>query len=78
MGGAGAIVYCGEKRYQLVASKRYDSTGNFGFTLVRMHPLTKEEEETKKNTYYEYFCPDGKIPEFPIDEIRPKSLQTEV
>jgi hypothetical protein len=69
MGGAGAIVYCGEKRYQLVASKKYDGTGNFGFTVVRMHPLTKEEEETKKNTYYEYFCPDGKILEFHIDEL---------
>jgi hypothetical protein len=69
MGGAGAVVYCGEKRYQLVASKRFDNTGNFGFTLVRMHPLTEEEEQTKKNTYYEYFCPDGKIPEFPIDEL---------
>lgn len=69
MGGAGALVYCGEKRYQLVASKRYDGTGNFGFSLLRMHPLTKEEEETKKNTYYEYFCPDGKIPEFPINEL---------
>lgn len=69
MGGAGALVYCGEKRYQLVASKRYDGTGNFGFSLLRIHPLTKEEEETKKNTYYEYFCPGGKIPEFPIDEL---------
>ena len=69
MGGAGALVYCGEKRYQLVASKRYDGTGNFGFSLLRIHPLTKDEEETKKNTYYEYFCPDGKIPEFPIDEL---------
>jgi hypothetical protein len=69
MGGAGALVYCGEKRYQLVASKRYDGKGNFGFSLLRIHPLTKEEEETKKNTYYEYFCPDGKIPEFHIDEL---------
>jgi len=69
MGGAGAIVYCGEERYQLIASKRYDNTGNFGFTLVRMHPLTKEEEETKKNTFYEYFCPEEKIPEFSIDEL---------
>lgn len=69
MGGAGAIVYCGENRYQLVASKRFDNTGNFGFTLVRMHPLTSEEEQTRKNTYYEYFCPDSKIPEFPIDEL---------
>jgi len=69
MGGAGAIVYCGEKRYQLIGSKRFDNTGNFGFTLVRMHPLTKEEEETRKNTYYEYFCPAGEIAEFPIDEL---------
>ncbi len=69
MGGAGAIVYCGENRYQLIGSKRFDCTGNFGFTLVRMHPFTKEEEKTKKNTYYEYFCPNGKIPEFPIDEL---------
>ena len=69
MGGAGAVVYCGEKRYQLVASKRFDNTGNFGFTLVRMHPLTEEEEQTKKNTFYEYFYPDDKILEFPIDEL---------
>jgi hypothetical protein len=69
MGGAGALVYCGEKRYQLVASKRYDGTGNFGFSLLRIHPITKEEEETKKNTYYEYLCPNGKIPEFPITEL---------
>lgn len=69
MGGAGAVVYCGEKRYQLVASKRFDNTANFGFTLVRIHPLTEEEEQTKKNTFYEYFCPDGEILEFPIDEL---------
>ncbi len=69
MGGAGAIVHCGEKRYQLIGSKRFDNKGNFGFTLVRMHPLTKEEGQTKKNTYYEYFCPNGKIPDFPIEEL---------
>ena len=39
MGGTGAIVFCGKKRYQFIASKRYDGTGNFGFTLVREHPL---------------------------------------
>jgi hypothetical protein len=69
MGGAGAIVYCGENRYQLIGSKRFDGTGNFGFTVVRMHHLTSAEEKTKKNTYYEYFCPEGQIPEFSIDEI---------
>ncbi len=69
MGGTGAIVYCGENRYQLIGSKRYNNTGNFGFTLVRLHPLTAVEADTKKNTYYEYFCPNGEIPEFPIEEL---------
>ena len=39
MGGCGAITFCGENRYQLVASKRYAGTGKFGFTLIRKHPL---------------------------------------
>jgi hypothetical protein len=67
MGGSGAIVFCGKKGYQLIASKRYDGTGRFGFTLVREHPLTKEEHGTKKNTWYEYFKLDGAIPAFDID-----------
>lgn len=69
MGGSGAIVFCGKKGYQLVASKRYDGTGNFGFTLIREHPLSKEEQEIKKNTWYEYLVIDGKIPEFEINGI---------
>ena len=40
MGGSGAIVFCGKKRYQLMGSKRYDNTGEFGFTLIRQHPLS--------------------------------------
>ena len=69
MGGAGVLVYCGENRYQLIASKRYDGKSNFGFTLMRMHPFTKDEGKNKKNTYYEYFCPERQIPEFPIEEL---------
>lgn len=69
MGGTGAIVFCGKKRFQLVASKRFDNTGDFGFTLVRMHPLTKEESTTVKNTWYEFWKLDGKICSFPIDEL---------
>lgn len=69
MGGSGAIVFCGEKSYQLIASKRYDNTGKFGFTLIREHPLSKEEERTKKNTWYEYLIINGKIPAFGIKEI---------
>lgn len=64
MGGSGAIVFCGKKRYQLIGSKRYDSTGRFGFTLIREHPLSKEEEKSKKNTWYEYLKVNGEIPAF--------------
>ena len=64
MGGSGAIVFCGKKRYQLIGSKRYDNTGRFGFTLIREHPLSKEEEKVKKNTWYEYLKVDGEIPAF--------------
>lgn len=68
MGGSGAIVFCGKKRYQLIGSKRYDNTGNFGFTLIRQHPLSIQEEKTKKNTWYEYLKIDGTIPSFHSDQ----------
>ncbi|MDE0011886.1 MAG: hypothetical protein OXU36_12100 [Candidatus Poribacteria bacterium] len=67
MGGSGAIVFCGKKRYQLIASKRYDDTGEFGFTLIREHPLSETEAGIKKNTWYEYLKIDGKIPAFEAD-----------
>lgn len=69
MGGSGAIVFCGKRRYQLIASKRFDNSGEFGFTLIRQHPLTKEEEGIKKNTWYEYLKLDGEIPSFRIDRL---------
>lgn len=69
MGGSGAIVFCGKNGYQLIGSKRYDGIGNFGFTLVRQHPLSKEEKQTKKNTWYEYLTLDGEIPSFSITEL---------
>jgi hypothetical protein len=68
MGGSGAIVFCGKKGYQLIASKKYDSTGLFGFTLVREHPFVKGESEHKKNTWYEYLKIEGKIPAFDLKE----------
>jgi len=67
MGGSGAIVFCGKKRYQLIASKRYDNTGDFGFTLIREHPKT--ESDQAKETWYEYLLIDDKIPSFPIDKL---------
>lgn len=69
MGGSGAIVFCGEKGYQLIASKRFDGSGQFGFTLTREHPLSQDEQDTKKNTWYEYLKVEGSIPAFDISEI---------
>tara|TARA_R110000751_G_scaffold48931_1_gene108731 strand:- start:24211 stop:26673 length:2463 start_codon:yes stop_codon:yes gene_type:complete len=67
MGGSGAIVFCGKKRYQLIASKRYLNDGDFGFTLIREHP--KRESDHAKETWYEYLLIDGKIASFPIDQL---------
>lgn len=70
MGGTGAVAFCGDLRYQLVASKRFDDpTALFGFTLIRKHPLTPEEEQRKKSTWYEFLTIDGQIPSFPITEL---------
>ena len=74
MGGSGAIVFCGTKGYQLIGSKRYDNKGLFGFTLIREHPLSREELITKKNTWYEYLKIDGHIPAFDITELDLKLL----
>lgn len=69
MGGSGAIVFCGKRGYQLIASKRFDNTGLFGFTLVREHPLSKEETQRKKNTWYEFLKVHGMIPRFDCTEL---------
>jgi len=69
MGGSGAIIFCGKKGYQLIASRRFDKTGDFGFTFVREHPLTKEEEGRKKNTWYEFLKMNGLIPAFKISKL---------
>lgn len=72
MGGSGAIAFCGKRRFQLVGSRKYDKTGDFGFTLVRAHPLTEAQERTTKNTWYEYLTIEGKIPAFSIQKLNVK------
>lgn len=70
MGGTGAVAFCGDLRYQLIGSKRFDDpTAPFGFTLIRKHPLTPVEQKKIKSTWYEFLTIDGKIPSFPIDEL---------
>lgn len=66
-GATGAVVFCGERhRYQMIISRRNmdlsDANGMIGFTLVRRHILTAEEENVYKLTWYEYLVIDDKIP----------------
>ena len=80
MGSTGAVVFCGDGdyRYQLIASKQDQRIFNkekqyennlIGFTLVRRHILTNEEEGKFKNSWYEYFTVNKKIPSFDMDEL---------
>lgn len=69
MGGSGALVFCGKRRYQLIASRRFDGNGPFGFTLVRRHSLSDIDAKSKRNTWYEYLTLDDKIPSFTIESL---------
>lgn len=69
MGGAGAIAFCGDRRFQLVASKRYDGSQPFGFTLLRRHPPKLAQAANRKNTWYEYLVFDGQVAAVEIDEL---------
>lgn len=67
MGSTGSLVFCGDKhRYQMIISRRNtglnDSDGLIGFTLVRRHILTPEEEPKYKLTWYEYLVINDDIP----------------
>ncbi len=69
MGGSGAIVFSGKHGYQLIGSKRYTNDGNFGFTLIRQHPMSDNDKQVLKETWFEYMIIDGKIPSFPIKKL---------
>lgn len=69
MGGAGAIAFCGDRRFQLVASKRYDMRHPLGFTLLRRHPPELAEAAGRKNTWYEYLIFDGQVATSEVDEL---------
>ena len=38
MGSSGVLTYCGRQWYKLIVSRRYDSSGEWGWTLVRRRP----------------------------------------
>jgi len=74
MGSTGAVIFCGDLKYQLIASKLNDRLNNgdknvFGFTLVRRHPLTEEQEEEYGHSWYEYLVLNERIPRFRMDSL---------
>ncbi|PKL92641.1 MAG: hypothetical protein CVV21_02470 [Candidatus Goldiibacteriota bacterium HGW-Goldbacteria-1] len=73
MGSTGAVIFCGNKKYQLIGSKLNKTIGSsespFGFTLVRRHPLTEEEESKYKSSWYEYLVIENEIPSFNCGEL---------
>ena len=73
-GATGAVVFCGdEQRYQMIISRRNseltDGDGNIGYTLVRRHVLSPEEEKAVKLTWYEYLIIDNEIPRIPAEPL---------
>jgi len=68
MGGSGALVFCGKKRYQLIGSKRFDNSGKFGFTLVRQRKIG-DSVDAKRYSYFEYLKIDREIPSFDSGEM---------
>lgn len=68
-GGTGVLQFCGQKNYQLIASRRNPqapmgpsdaSAGLWGFTLVRrLRPADR-----RRNSMYVYLAPGGKVPRF--------------
>ena len=68
MGGSGALVFCGKKRYQLIASRRFDGSGKFGWTLVRQHKIGTSEGD-KRYSHFEYLKLDNAIPSFESGDL---------
>lgn len=71
MGGSGALVFCGRKRYQLIASKKYDNSGKLGFTLIRQRKIGSSSDP-KRFSYFEYLKINGKIPSIDVIEFDAK------
>jgi hypothetical protein len=68
MGSSGVLSYCGRRWYKLIVSRRYDATGDWGWTLVRRRP-------GEGMPVAEYFKLDGRTPSFSALVLYPMNLQ---
>ena len=66
MGSSGVLTYCGRRWYKLIISRRYDGTGEWGWTLVRRRP-------GEGMPVAEYFKP-SRIPAFETSVVHPMNL----
>ncbi len=68
MGSSGVLTYCGLRWYKLIVSRRYDGSGDWGWTLVRCRP-------GGGMPVAEYFKP-GTIPSFSNSVLHPMKLNS--
>lgn len=83
-GGSGALMYCGEKGYCLVVSRRHpnihpkffdqsdDSIHQWGWTLIRL-----EMRKDTRDPMFTYYAPDGNVPRFEAKTLplKPKIIK---
>ena len=68
MGSSGVLTYCGNCWYKVIVSRRYDSCGDWGWTLVRRRP-------GRGMPVAEYFKIPKRYPYFKSNELRPMRFQ---
>ena len=67
MGSSGVLRYCGRRWFKLIVSRRYDKSGQWGWTLMRRRPSDADEMPIAE------YCvmPDGSIPAFKSPDLFP-------
>lgn len=68
MGSSGVMSYCGRCWYKLIVSRRWDHTGDWGWTLMRRRP-------NEGKPVAEYFTYMKKIPTFKEENLFPLKMQ---
>lgn len=64
MGSSGVLKYCGNNWYKLIVSRRFDKSGDWGWTLLR-------KRATNDMPVAEYFRFNGNIPAFMAASLQP-------
>ena len=67
MGSSGVLTYCGRHWYKLIISRRYDGSGEWGWTLVRQRP-------GRGMPIADFFKLPGGIPSFSASVLHPMNL----